>query len=429
MLGAVIEDAYRACSGSIREIYLILQSSQQKINAFGRTLAADDVSHDPELYFVKTPDQQIQIDGCYNISSRVVVRIQGIHNAHQHLKHNHFLKDNCCIIQINNNDNLCFARAFTIATMPYNTYSGIWEYFERQDDDYAICMLIKPMRVTKLAVNDPRSRAIDKLVVEMIALDDQPFSMVGTSRFTHLMKLVHIILCDSAANIKKAIKDLKFESGSCTPHKLNLVVNDGNIIEAMGIKKLDNKKWTNKKPIESRKQNCLKFNDNLAAISSSEGSAEEDIDENSVRKLCLNCIWNYPDPDRDPVWHNDNVEQNPDGGLFTKYFKTFIKMKLQTNKEPLRLRVEVQILPPLDFNSSNSTFSLALSILRALQALFLIWAAFSTKRLFKVVEVIWKLQILQTAAEEEVDQCAKFLKQEYGTEMHGKSLREAKRDH
>uniref|UniRef100_A0A915KIN1 Transposase n=1 Tax=Romanomermis culicivorax TaxID=13658 RepID=A0A915KIN1_ROMCU len=83
----------------------------------------------------------------------------------------------------------------------------------------------------------------------MIALDDQPFSMAGNLGFTRLMKLVapeyslksqtaykqqfkalyktvHIILRDSAANIKKAIKDLEFESVSCIVHQLNLVVND-----------------------------------------------------------------------------------------------------------------------------------------------------------------------------------------------------------
>uniref|UniRef100_A0A915HGG5 Uncharacterized protein n=1 Tax=Romanomermis culicivorax TaxID=13658 RepID=A0A915HGG5_ROMCU len=68
-------------------------------------------------------------------------------------------------------------------TMPYNTYSRTWEYFDRQDNDYAIC------NVTKLAINDLKSRTINKLVVEMIALDDQPFSMVGNLGFTHLMKL------------------------------------------------------------------------------------------------------------------------------------------------------------------------------------------------------------------------------------------------
>uniref|UniRef100_A0A915KL51 Uncharacterized protein n=1 Tax=Romanomermis culicivorax TaxID=13658 RepID=A0A915KL51_ROMCU len=52
----------------------------------------------------------------------------------------------------------------------------------------------------------------------------------------------------------------------------------GNIIEATGTKKLDNKKQANKKPIKSQKQKRLKFNDYLAAISSSQGSAE-DIDE------------------------------------------------------------------------------------------------------------------------------------------------------
>uniref|UniRef100_A0A915KBY9 Uncharacterized protein n=1 Tax=Romanomermis culicivorax TaxID=13658 RepID=A0A915KBY9_ROMCU len=56
-------------------------------------------------------------------------------------------------------------------------------------------------------------------------------------------------------------------------------------MEATGIKKLNNKKWTNKKPIESQKQKCIKFNVYLAAISSSEQSAEEDIDENPVRKM------------------------------------------------------------------------------------------------------------------------------------------------
>uniref|UniRef100_A0A915JW90 Uncharacterized protein n=1 Tax=Romanomermis culicivorax TaxID=13658 RepID=A0A915JW90_ROMCU len=37
---------------------------------------------------------------------------------------------------------------------------------------------------------------------------------------------VHIILRDSAANMKKAIKDLEFERVSCTRHQLNLDVND-----------------------------------------------------------------------------------------------------------------------------------------------------------------------------------------------------------
>uniref|UniRef100_A0A915KXY1 Uncharacterized protein n=1 Tax=Romanomermis culicivorax TaxID=13658 RepID=A0A915KXY1_ROMCU len=40
---------------------------------------------------------------------------KSIHNAHQYLKHNNFLKDKHCIIQINNIDHLCFARALAIA--------------------------------------------------------------------------------------------------------------------------------------------------------------------------------------------------------------------------------------------------------------------------------------------------------------------------
>uniref|UniRef100_A0A915IXQ5 Uncharacterized protein n=1 Tax=Romanomermis culicivorax TaxID=13658 RepID=A0A915IXQ5_ROMCU len=71
-----------------------------------------------------------------------------------------------------------------VVTMPYNTYSCTWEYFERQEDDHAIC------KVTKLGVNDPKSQAIDESVVELIAVDDQPFSMVENLRFIHLMKLV-----------------------------------------------------------------------------------------------------------------------------------------------------------------------------------------------------------------------------------------------
>uniref|UniRef100_A0A915L874 Uncharacterized protein n=1 Tax=Romanomermis culicivorax TaxID=13658 RepID=A0A915L874_ROMCU len=38
-----------------------------------------------------------------------------IHNAHQYLKYNDFLKDECCIIQINNTDELCFARVLVVA--------------------------------------------------------------------------------------------------------------------------------------------------------------------------------------------------------------------------------------------------------------------------------------------------------------------------
>uniref|UniRef100_A0A915IBM1 Uncharacterized protein n=1 Tax=Romanomermis culicivorax TaxID=13658 RepID=A0A915IBM1_ROMCU len=38
-------------------------------------------------------------------------QLHSIHNAHQYLKHNDFLKDKLCIIQIHNGDNLCFARA------------------------------------------------------------------------------------------------------------------------------------------------------------------------------------------------------------------------------------------------------------------------------------------------------------------------------
>uniref|UniRef100_A0A915KCM2 Uncharacterized protein n=1 Tax=Romanomermis culicivorax TaxID=13658 RepID=A0A915KCM2_ROMCU len=38
-----------------------------------------------------------------------------IHNAHQYLKHNDFLKDKCCIIQINNTDDLRSARALVVA--------------------------------------------------------------------------------------------------------------------------------------------------------------------------------------------------------------------------------------------------------------------------------------------------------------------------
>uniref|UniRef100_A0A915JRI7 Uncharacterized protein n=1 Tax=Romanomermis culicivorax TaxID=13658 RepID=A0A915JRI7_ROMCU len=39
----------------------------------------------------------------------------GIHNAHQYLRHNDFLKDRHCIIQINNTDDLRFARALVVA--------------------------------------------------------------------------------------------------------------------------------------------------------------------------------------------------------------------------------------------------------------------------------------------------------------------------
>uniref|UniRef100_A0A915L9L8 Bardet-Biedl syndrome 1 N-terminal domain-containing protein n=1 Tax=Romanomermis culicivorax TaxID=13658 RepID=A0A915L9L8_ROMCU len=39
----------------------------------------------------------------------------GIHNAHQYLNHNNFLKDKHCIIQIRNDDNLCFDRALIVA--------------------------------------------------------------------------------------------------------------------------------------------------------------------------------------------------------------------------------------------------------------------------------------------------------------------------
>uniref|UniRef100_A0A915HPL0 Uncharacterized protein n=1 Tax=Romanomermis culicivorax TaxID=13658 RepID=A0A915HPL0_ROMCU len=38
-----------------------------------------------------------------------------IHNAHQYLKHNDFLRDKCCIIEINNTDDLYFARALVVA--------------------------------------------------------------------------------------------------------------------------------------------------------------------------------------------------------------------------------------------------------------------------------------------------------------------------
>uniref|UniRef100_A0A915HQ66 Uncharacterized protein n=1 Tax=Romanomermis culicivorax TaxID=13658 RepID=A0A915HQ66_ROMCU len=39
----------------------------------------------------------------------------GIHNAHQYLKYNDFLKDKHCIIQIHNDDKLCFARALIVS--------------------------------------------------------------------------------------------------------------------------------------------------------------------------------------------------------------------------------------------------------------------------------------------------------------------------
>uniref|UniRef100_A0A915JWQ3 Uncharacterized protein n=1 Tax=Romanomermis culicivorax TaxID=13658 RepID=A0A915JWQ3_ROMCU len=38
-----------------------------------------------------------------------------INNAYQYLKHNNFLKDKWCIIQIHNDDNLCFARTLLVA--------------------------------------------------------------------------------------------------------------------------------------------------------------------------------------------------------------------------------------------------------------------------------------------------------------------------
>uniref|UniRef100_A0A915HNC0 Uncharacterized protein n=1 Tax=Romanomermis culicivorax TaxID=13658 RepID=A0A915HNC0_ROMCU len=35
---------------------------------------------------------------------------------------------------------------FIFTAIPYNTYSRIWEYFERQDNDYAICKACRENR-------------------------------------------------------------------------------------------------------------------------------------------------------------------------------------------------------------------------------------------------------------------------------------------
>uniref|UniRef100_A0A915IP53 Uncharacterized protein n=1 Tax=Romanomermis culicivorax TaxID=13658 RepID=A0A915IP53_ROMCU len=46
---------------------------------------------------------------------KLVKTLESIPNAHQYLKHNDFLKDKCCIIQINNTNDLCFSLALVVA--------------------------------------------------------------------------------------------------------------------------------------------------------------------------------------------------------------------------------------------------------------------------------------------------------------------------
>uniref|UniRef100_A0A915JNR2 Uncharacterized protein n=1 Tax=Romanomermis culicivorax TaxID=13658 RepID=A0A915JNR2_ROMCU len=51
--------------------------------------------------------------------------------------------------------------------------------------------LNKHLKITKLSVNDPILRAIDKSVVEKIALDDQFFSMVRNLGFARGTSIIH----------------------------------------------------------------------------------------------------------------------------------------------------------------------------------------------------------------------------------------------
>uniref|UniRef100_A0A915KJ18 Uncharacterized protein n=1 Tax=Romanomermis culicivorax TaxID=13658 RepID=A0A915KJ18_ROMCU len=47
------------------------------------------------------------------------------------------------------------------------------------------------------------------------------------------------------------------------------------------------------------------------------------------------------------VWHYDNIEQyhptrNPDGGLFTQYVNTLMKIKLESERYPARVQMDEQ---------------------------------------------------------------------------------------
>uniref|UniRef100_A0A915IAW3 Uncharacterized protein n=1 Tax=Romanomermis culicivorax TaxID=13658 RepID=A0A915IAW3_ROMCU len=63
-------------------------------------------------------NEQIQIDNREASIRLVTVTLpqgSGLHNAHQYMMHNDFLEKKQCIIQINNTDDLCFARALAVA--------------------------------------------------------------------------------------------------------------------------------------------------------------------------------------------------------------------------------------------------------------------------------------------------------------------------
>uniref|UniRef100_A0A915L4W2 Uncharacterized protein n=1 Tax=Romanomermis culicivorax TaxID=13658 RepID=A0A915L4W2_ROMCU len=188
--------------------------------------------------------------------------------------------------------------ATTIFSMIFSTY-----YFREENriprkptDEARSQLLIQScfvFKVTKLAVNDPKSRAIDKTVVEMITLDAIGKQFLVKKMIGDCKKIVGLMNRSDPA--RKTFKVIQREIDiKKLPLRLLRVANSfyvagpmiqkssfqtSNIIEATGIKKLDNMEQTNKKPIESQKQKCLKFNGYLEAISSSEGSAE-DIDEN-----------------------------------------------------------------------------------------------------------------------------------------------------
>uniref|UniRef100_A0A915JU32 Uncharacterized protein n=1 Tax=Romanomermis culicivorax TaxID=13658 RepID=A0A915JU32_ROMCU len=89
----------------------------------GTNLDYDD--HENEKYKTHTAygSDEEEIYEIAQIGSQVVINTfvadefleLGIHNAHPYLKHNDFLKDKRCIIQIHDDDNLCFARALLVA--------------------------------------------------------------------------------------------------------------------------------------------------------------------------------------------------------------------------------------------------------------------------------------------------------------------------
>uniref|UniRef100_A0A915HY85 Uncharacterized protein n=1 Tax=Romanomermis culicivorax TaxID=13658 RepID=A0A915HY85_ROMCU len=80
------------------------------------------------------------------------------------------------------------------------------------------------VKVKKMDNADPKSTEIDIAIAQMIAVDDQPFSVVENRGFINLIKKVHVFVRDNDANIKRILEDSGLKSVSCAAHNLNLIV-------------------------------------------------------------------------------------------------------------------------------------------------------------------------------------------------------------